>query len=280
MVLVGCNPVFGLHGTILGSDVDGDGIDDAHDNCPGVPNPDQLDTDGDGIGDACDACPTIAGAVDSPDEDNDGILDACDNCPGTQNRDQADSDRDGIGDACDLSARMQTRFLFDGFDPPDAAAWDTVWPASDGAITPATVPATMVLESPDFTDPTPGAWHVDLGLDVLAATGTGKFAIQLHTPGHPASDDAFCGLLTGSYGLTPWLQSANVELGTAANVIPGQRVRVRASVGMAMGSLALQCDFDDVHFDLPLPYPDRVGDVQISLVADSPQTITYVDVVR
>ncbi|MGD0949656.1 MAG: thrombospondin type 3 repeat-containing protein [Candidatus Binatia bacterium] len=39
------------------SDLDGDGIDDACDNCPLDFNPDQTDTDGDGVGDACDLCP-------------------------------------------------------------------------------------------------------------------------------------------------------------------------------------------------------------------------------
>jgi hypothetical protein len=35
-------------------DSDGDGIDDAVDNCPGIYNPDQADNDTDGYGDACD----------------------------------------------------------------------------------------------------------------------------------------------------------------------------------------------------------------------------------
>ena len=38
------------------TDIDGDEIDDAIDNCPEVYNPDQSDVDGDGVGDACDDC--------------------------------------------------------------------------------------------------------------------------------------------------------------------------------------------------------------------------------
>jgi hypothetical protein len=37
-------------------DVDGDGVPDAHDNCPMVANQGQEDEDGDGVGDACDDC--------------------------------------------------------------------------------------------------------------------------------------------------------------------------------------------------------------------------------
>ncbi|HEV8700923.1 MAG TPA: thrombospondin type 3 repeat-containing protein [Candidatus Polarisedimenticolia bacterium] len=45
-------------------DADGDGVDDLHDNCPLVANPDQLDTDQDGAGDACDPCPTLPGVTE------------------------------------------------------------------------------------------------------------------------------------------------------------------------------------------------------------------------
>jgi hypothetical protein len=75
------------------SDQDHDGVSDADDNCPYVPNPNQEDEDGDGIGDACEE-------MDN-DLDDDGVLDADDNCPETPNPYQEDEDGDGVGDACE-----------------------------------------------------------------------------------------------------------------------------------------------------------------------------------
>lgn len=112
---------------------------DVTDNCPRIPNRDQLNSDPDGYGDACDddddndgipdsidPCPKIsnnnlAGCEDSDqdgfnngddlcplvksetnsDADGDGIGDACDNCPSIANDLQEDADNDGRGDACD-----------------------------------------------------------------------------------------------------------------------------------------------------------------------------------
>jgi hypothetical protein len=42
------------HVTVTAADTDQDGVLDACDNCPDLPNPSQADSDGDGIGDACD----------------------------------------------------------------------------------------------------------------------------------------------------------------------------------------------------------------------------------
>jgi hypothetical protein len=42
---------------------DGDGVCDAIDNCPTIPNPNQANADGDSLGDVCDPCTNGAGAT-------------------------------------------------------------------------------------------------------------------------------------------------------------------------------------------------------------------------
>jgi len=65
-------------------DIDGDGVPNAQDLCPGVRDPVQHDEDADGVGDLCDVCPTVADPLQS----DTGELDAI-------------SFNDGVGDACD-----------------------------------------------------------------------------------------------------------------------------------------------------------------------------------
>ncbi|MCH9680481.1 MAG: thrombospondin type 3 repeat-containing protein [Deltaproteobacteria bacterium] len=82
---------------LAGEDGDMDGLIDALDNCPAIPNPMQLDGDMDGLGDLCDPCPN----AQLNDDDADTVCDDLDNCLGLPNPMQLDDDMDGAGNACD-----------------------------------------------------------------------------------------------------------------------------------------------------------------------------------
>ncbi|MFH2005537.1 MAG: amidohydrolase family protein [bacterium] len=124
-------------GMSTATDADGDGIDDAEDNCPGVFNPirvldgsAQPDEDGDGIGDACDVCPLTATNDCLPptpgDADGDGVLDVDDNCPFDSNAGQADGDNDGLGDVCDACP---------SYPSPGGACPATIYDIKQGVVT-------------------------------------------------------------------------------------------------------------------------------------------------
>jgi sugar lactone lactonase YvrE len=104
-------------------DSDGDSYLDINDNCPGEPNPDQVDSDQDWVGDQCDDCTDTDGdgygnpgfpantcevdycpdlyTVTNEDTDSDGIGDDCDNCPDVANPGQEDVNQNLIGDVCE-----------------------------------------------------------------------------------------------------------------------------------------------------------------------------------
>jgi len=85
-------------------DYDGDGVPNAQDNCPLVPNPDQANSNAaletTPVGDAC-SLPDAIGVPALPDRDADGVEDALDRCLWIPDPNQQDTDLDGIGDACE-----------------------------------------------------------------------------------------------------------------------------------------------------------------------------------
>ena len=101
-------------------DRDGDLYIDMQDNCPDVPNSQQINTDGDSLGDACDPDIDNDGDLNASDNcrfvinpgqengDLDSFGDACDKCPGIQSNDNGDADNDGRGDPCDPDADNDT----------------------------------------------------------------------------------------------------------------------------------------------------------------------------
>ena len=135
----------------VAGDMDGDGVVDADDACPDVPEDmdgfkdadgcPELDNDNDGVIDGMDACPMAAEDFDQfadtdgcpdPDNDNDGIDDAADRCPneaedldGDRDADgcpDQDADGDGVpddSDACPDAAETQNQYLDDDGCPDE-----------------------------------------------------------------------------------------------------------------------------------------------------------------
>ncbi len=118
-----CEPDCNNNGVADECDIRDGTSEDCNDN--GIPDECEDDTDGDGIIDDCDNCPEVPNP-DQVDSDSDGLGNACDNCPLVPNPDQCDTDEDGVGDACQHPP-TETALAFDGVNDraviPNAPAY-------------------------------------------------------------------------------------------------------------------------------------------------------------
>jgi hypothetical protein len=192
-----------IDGHITANDSDGDGIDNAVDNCPDVANPDQANEDGDKFGDACDPCPVEAN--DTPnDPDGDGVADGCDPHPTV------------AGDKI---------VVFEGFANGIPSNWDVVGTtsAAAGAISLTTVANnhTSVVAPGTFANAT-----VSASIQVDMQVGSFDSATTLAIPYDPGTDEGiFCELYApmasspnGRYeDLYSSLDMANANMGELGN---------------------------------------------------------------
>ncbi len=98
-----------------GTDADGDGVNNAVDQCPNTPTGTIVNANG-----------CVDQIDENQDSDNDGILNGDDNCPDVANPDQFDLDGDQRGDACDADADG------DGIIDEDETDTDPLNPDTDG----------------------------------------------------------------------------------------------------------------------------------------------------
>jgi hypothetical protein len=185
----------GTDGPIDGStasDQDGDGIDDAADNCVVIDNPEQFDEDLDDVGDVCDLCPPVADPA------------------------QLDGDGDGVGDPCDPNAAPTESWVtFEGFHGPLPAAWNLPagWQVSgdrlhsppdvtaqDFALYTSSLPAAFVMTrmTVEAVDPDAGAVFRSGGA-VTAFTSGGDYRCVFRDS---ISSGASAGIARGSVVLT------------------------------------------------------------------------------
>lgn len=85
----------------LAADADGDGIEDATDNCPNDFNPFQEDWDGNNVGDVCE------------DSDGDGLLDADEINTYTTDPGNPDTDNDGLNDGDEVTIHLSDPLVQD-----------------------------------------------------------------------------------------------------------------------------------------------------------------------
>jgi hypothetical protein len=216
-----------------GADGDADGVDDAGDNCPALPNPDQSNADGDVFGDACDA-----------DDDGDTFADA-----------------DELAAGSDPLNPASTPEVCDGVDNDLDGNTDEGSPNHDGDLLADCVDADDDNDGrPDFIDPRPFVPNVAPGIE---SPGTQKSLVGVTIAPVPVRAADFDGdpLQWSAQGLPAGLGMAQdgIITGTpAADAAPQNSVTVTVSDGLIGASTTFDWTIDntpagdDVVVDTPL----------------------------
>ena len=164
---------------VTATDLDGDGVLNAQDNCPMYSNANQGNEDGDALGDPCDPCP-IDPTNPPADPDNDGVPGLCDPRPNT------------AGDMI---------VLFEGFHGTVPATWQVIGnanPAGDDVNLNTTDRAALV---PPINAPVNGT--VMVKATILQTLGQYDSALAAVIPYNPAQDQGmFCELYAPNAGST------------------------------------------------------------------------------
>ena len=166
-----------------GSDTDGDGVYDKHDDCPTIPGLAEFngcpDTDGDGVQDSEDDCPLVAGPAEHngcPDTDGDGLTDNKDRCPKVAGKMELggcpDTDGDGIVDSRDQCPKVAGPRANRGCPWPDSDG-DSVFDKDDKCPdVPGTVANNGCPEGPSDADM---ARITELSREIQFAFGSATF---------------------------------------------------------------------------------------------------------
>ncbi|MEZ4403547.1 MAG: hypothetical protein R3B06_26220 [Kofleriaceae bacterium] len=220
-------------GACLG-DRDCDGVVDATDNCPDVPNRLQRDFDGDGDGDLCDLCPAVG---------NDTTVN--------------NSDGDGVGDACDFSPGLECVVWFDTFRDPSGLTSYRTTTAGPWSIT----GDALVQDSASLADEV--LWTQATYVAPTVATG-GKILVALPSAvdGGPAADQYsvevapvaanaasdLAGSVIGYLHANPAAQTTVLGLASAGQ--SGATAPVAAPLGVAMQPFSLAASITLAHAQL------------------------------
>ncbi len=218
------------------SDVDGDGIPNASDNCPTTPNPTQANEDGDALGDACDPCPPYT--------------------------DNTDGDGDGVGDLCDPNPTTAGDHLalFEGFSDGIPASWVNMggWTASGGdAVIVSADGAIAYLGPPSPAATARGTATAAFVPDQLFGTSGKAFGVTNPAESATGTTGLVCELLNGG--------SANAGIGNLATSMP---VAQMALAWVAGNEVKASFSRQDTTFSC------TISDLTTSASATNPYTMT------